>query len=143
MSVWVSVRVSLSLSVPPFVGCLVRQGRIEKARVCLSVSIFVHVIACLYVCRTSCHADFDDDDDDTSLVCATACCQYAEHLNRLVCAVDKQLFAHKSISNIRMAVAAARATKDVYWNAPWAARYNTWLLIQLTPEDIVFSSLCC
>ena len=29
----------------------------------------------------------------------------------------------------------------VYQVAPWAARYNTWLLIELTPKGVVFSSL--
>ena len=26
-------------------------------------------------------------------------------------------------------------------NAPWAAQYNTWLLIKLTPKGVVFSFL--
>ena len=29
----------------------------------------------------------------------------------------------------------------MYATAPWAARYNTWLLIKLTPKGIVFSFL--
>ena len=27
-------------------------------------------------------------------------------------------------------------------NCPWAARYNTWLLVKLTPNGVVFSLLC-
>ncbi len=33
----------------------------------------------------------------------------------------------------------APRTLSICW--PWAAQYNTWLLIKLTPEGVVFSSL--
>ncbi len=35
----------------------------------------------------------------------------------------------------------ATSTAHVFKKNPWAARYNTWLLIKLTPKGVVFSFL--
>ncbi len=40
-----------------------------------------------------------------------------------------------------IALARVDSNTGSYWCCSWAARYNTWLLIKLTPKGVVFSFL--
>ncbi len=54
----------------------------------------------------------------------------------------RQLCAADSCLHVTAPCTCNSLQQTLYLADRWAARYNTWLLIKLTPKGVVFSFLC-